>query len=307
MIKKASDLYGCNQWILFNKREEFDLFTKIYKNGKRLEKVFSSIFQGIATSKDSLYVVEKVSTNPFKCRVPETNKVYELEKDLFKKFIKGKHVQRYYMKKSNLYVFFPYDVNNDAEIIPIQKIQEDYPKTYKYVTENEQLFKSRESGRAGKMEHWHAYIYPKNLEKFEYIKLSSMEICTSHPNVTLDKEKFYHNTKVYSWTKKPTIKESYEYLLSIANSSLLWWFLKLTGDTLRGDARTLKTNYLNPFPIPLKIDSGIELQIVEKVKKILKLKSEEISASTSEAENEIDRLVCGAYNLTDEEIRLLDH
>ena len=64
-----------------------------------------------------------------------------------------------------------------------------------------------------------------------------MEICANHPNVTLNNESLYHTTKVYSWVKKDDTNESYQYLLAIANSKLLWWFLKTTGDTLQGDAR----------------------------------------------------------------------
>jgi hypothetical protein len=71
-------------------------------------------------------------------------------------------------------------------------------------------------------------------------------------------DNFYHNTKVYSWYKYKDTKESYEYLLAIANSKLLWWFLKITGDTLQGDARAFKTNYLNPFPLPTFVDQRFE-------------------------------------------------
>lgn len=46
------------------------------------------------------------------------------------------------------------------------------------------------------MKYWYAYIYPKNLNKFEQVKISSMEICANHPNVTYDENNFYHTTKV---------------------------------------------------------------------------------------------------------------
>ena len=114
------------------------------------------------------------------------------------------------------------------------------------MTTTEEDFKSRESGKLKNKVNWHAYIYPKNLDKFEQPKLSSMEICSKLPNVTLNNE-FYHPTTVYSWVKNDSVKESYEYFMSIANSKLLWWFLKLTGDTLQGDARRLKNQLLESF------------------------------------------------------------
>jgi hypothetical protein len=134
-----------------------------------------------------------------------------------------------------------------------------------------------------------------------------MEICANHPNVTLNLENLYHTTKAYSWVKKEITKESYEYLLSIANSKLLWWFLKTTGDTLQGDARTFKTNYLNPFPLPLIVEQAKENSISEKVKIVMEQKKLNAKANTTEVENEINELVYQLYDLTEEEINIIEN
>jgi hypothetical protein len=133
-----------------------------------------------------------------------------------------------------------------------------------------------------------------------------MEICANHPNVILDIENFYHNTKVYSWYKKEETKENYEYLLAIANSKLLWWFLKSTGDTLQGDARTFKTNYLNPFPLPKEVDENIETEIAEKVQEVLATKKQDTSVDTTSLETKIEQLVYQLYELTEEEIKIVE-
>jgi hypothetical protein len=307
MIHKASQLYGSNQWIMFNSELGFNIFEKIYNQSKLFAEAFEGIFQGLATSKDDLYILEKTDSKNFKLKVPISGKEYELEKELFNPFLMGKDVQRYSYLTTNRFVFFPYKlVNGNAEIVSLEEIREKYPKTYQYVVDHEKIFRARESGKAGKMEHWHAYIYPKNLNKFEQPKLTSMEICANHPNVTLNLENLYHTTKAYSWVKKETTKESYEYLLSIANSKLLWWFLKTTGDTLQGDARTFKTNYLNPFPLPIVVGQKIENEIAEKVKIVMEQKKLNKKNNTTALENQIDQLVYQLYNLTDEEIKIIE-
>ncbi|HOG19439.1 MAG TPA: TaqI-like C-terminal specificity domain-containing protein, partial [Salinivirgaceae bacterium] len=149
--------------------------------------------------------------------------------------------------------------------------------------------------------------YPKNLNKFEQLKLSSMEICASHPNVVYNTDHFYHPTTVYSWVKKDDTTESYEYLLAIANSKLLWWFLKITGDTLQGDARRFKTNYLNPFPLPKFVEEKFENKIVDLVKMVLEVKKQNPSSDTTDLENQIDQLVYQLYELTDEEIEIIEN
>ena len=82
--------------------------------------------------------------------------------------------------------------------------------------------------------------------------------------------------------------------------------MKTTGDTLRGDARTFKTNYLNPFPLPEKVTEKDELRIVDKVREVLSLKKERPSSDTSVLEAEIDRLVYSLYGLTEEEIAIVE-
>ena len=309
MIQRASALYGNNQWIMFNDPKGYDLFEKIYINSKTLEDSFEGIYQGLATSKDDLYILENGSfeNNLLTATVPISNTSYQLEPDLFKPFLMGKDVQRYANLSTNKYVFFPYLIeNNQPRIVPVAEIEENYPLTFIYLTEHEKQFKARESGKAGKMEHWHAYIYPKNLNKFEQPKLSSMEICANHPNVIFNYQNFYHSTTVYSWVKKETTKESYEYFLAVANSSLLWWFLKLTGDTLQGDARRFKTNYLNPFPIPAEVSEAQEIEITDKVNQILSLKKANATADTRTLEAEIDALVYALYGLSAEEIAVVE-
>ena len=255
-----------------------------------------------------MYVLECHDYSDFKLKVPISGKEYQLERELFKPFLMGKDVQRYSFLLANRYVFFPYEIiNGKAEIVSIDDLKTRFPKTYAYVIEHENIFKARESGKAGKMQHWHTYIYPKNLNKFEQPKLSSMEICANHPNVIYNNENIYHSTTVYSWVKKEETKESYEYLLAIANSKLLWWFLKTTGDTLQGDARRLKTNYLNPFPLPASVDQDIENEISDLVIKVMEQKKLDEKADTTNLENQIDQLVYQLYGLTEEEIKIIEN
>lgn len=308
-LKELSELYGSNQWIFPEGDIGIDIFKKIYKSEVVIKDVFEGIYQGIATSMDDLYIGELISETEFTyiLSFKKLDNDYEVEKSFFKPILRGKDIHRYKNLNTSLYVFFPYQVNeNNTNPVELQELENNYPLTFKYITDNEDVFKSRESGRAKKMKYWYAYIYPKNLDKFEKYKLSSMEICTSHPNVTLN-QRFYHNTKVYSWVKKPNTDESYEYLLSIANSKVLWWFLMTTGDTLQGDARTFKTNYLNPFPLPNSISKQNEEIFINKVKSILALKKSNPDADTITLETEVDQMVYGLYGLTQEEIEIVEN
>ncbi|MCB9232105.1 MAG: Eco57I restriction-modification methylase domain-containing protein [Bacteroidia bacterium] len=306
-LKIASKLYGTNQWIFFNDSDEYLIFSKIYDDSKKIEDVFEDIFQGIATSKDKLYflenaVIENGLITGFNVLA---DKDYTLEADLFKPLLKGRDVHRYKKLETQTYVFFPYLVDGEnVKEVSLNELRSNYRRTYDFVIENEDEFKKRESGKAGKMSHWFGYIYPKNRTKFDRDKLSSMEICSDHPNVTLNNSKLYHSTTVYSLIKFPYVDESYEFLGSIINSSLFWWFLYNTGDTLQGDARRMKSNYLNPFPLPKKVSSKTDEIFSQAVNEVMAKKAN--GRETEVEEHAIDAMVYRLYNLTFEEVKTID-
>lgn len=302
-IDNAVHCYGKNQWIMFANEEEYNLFAHIYGVKRRIENVFN-VYQGIATSCDDLYVLNRNEDGSF--TVPKTGATYNLEREFFKPMLKGEDVHKYARLRTDKYVFFPYKVPSFAPVT-LDELQRDYPLTYKYVMDNEKLFKARESGKAAKMPVWYEYIYPKNKDKFEQEKLSSMEICTKCPNVTLNIDKFYHNTKVYSWVKRENVEESYKYMLAILNSNLIWWFLKLTGDTLSSDSRTFKTEYLNPFPMPDTPNQAVMHKVEEMVDLMMLGEAEKRDALEIVAlEKCLNLMVYRLYGLSLDEARIIE-
>ena len=83
--------------------------------------------------------------------------------------------------------------------------------------------------------------------------------------------------------------------------------MKSTGDTLLGDARTFKTNYLNPFPLPASVDQDIENEISDLVIKVMEQKKLHEKTDTTDFENQIDQLVYELYGLTEEEIKIVEN
>jgi adenine-specific DNA-methyltransferase len=304
-IQNASALYGANNWLLFDDEVGFSAFEKIYQQPATIQSKFE-IFVGLQTSKDELYVLEVLAetANTYQVNVPIDNRTITVEKQFFKPFLMGKEVQRYGVLQPKAVVFFPYQLDKQLAVITEVELQANYPLTYAYVKFYEQEFKARESGKAAKLECWYSYLRIQNLNKFEQAKLSSMEICASRPNVTLNFNNSYCSTTVYSWVRKENTKEDYKFFLAIANSSLMWWFLKNTGDTLQGDARRFKTNYLNPFPLPEHVSEAAQQSFIELVDQVFTAK--QIGIDTSQLEAELDAMVYALYGLNDAEIKLIE-
>jgi hypothetical protein len=308
MIEKASQLYGSNQWVLFDDKLGFNVFEKIYSQTALISSKFDRVSQGIATGKDEIYLFQGVQDGEFiQGNFIKDDIERKIERGILKPFLKGKDVQRYSSPEKSLFILFPYNVSKDgkASIMKESEIKVNFPNAYTWLKETEDIHRKKDN-KSTNDDSWYRYARNQGVDHIELPKLSSMEICSNHPNVIFNQDNFYHPTTVYSWVKKEETKESYEYLLAIANSKLLWWFLKITGDTLQGDARRFKTNYLNPFPLPASVDQGFENEISNLVKTVMDKKKTNEKADTTDLETQIDQLVYQLYELTDEEIKIVE-
>ncbi len=319
-IAAASKLYGSNQWIFFDDPEGFKAFEKIYdKSAKLVDEL--DVFVGLQTSRDILYVSRKVAENENSytllvnptnknAKPPIESKEFKVEKQFFRPFLMGGDVHRYETLATDRLVFFPYlldDKSNAAKLVSKKELEAEYPLTHAFVEHYEAAFEARENGKAAQAEEPYAYLRVQNLNRFDQPKLTSMEICSSHPNVTVNGDGIYHSTTLYSFVKGDGTNESYEYFAAILNSNLFWWFLKMTGDTLQGDARRVKTNYVNPFPLPDKPGPAVEAQLDKLTKAIIDAKAKpDKPEKIGELEAKINKVVYALYGLDADDIAMIE-
>jgi hypothetical protein len=99
---------------------------------------------------------------------------------------------------------------------------------------------------------------------------------------------------------------SSKYLLSLINSTLMS-FLKTQGSTSakKNDFTQLTLNDIRELPIK-QISLENQNPFIEIVNQILTIKKEDSKADTSELEAEIDRMVYELYELTEDEILIVE-
>jgi hypothetical protein len=93
--------------------------------------------------------------------------------------------------------------------------------------------------------------------------------------------------------------------MAILNSKLFWWFLVNTGTTLANGYFRFKPNYIKFFPIP-SISEDIELSLISLVDEIMKIKQLTQQIDCSLLEEEIDKIVFELYELSDEDISIIN-
>lgn len=301
-------------WILTN-QDIGKILDKLFKQPQSVKTVFSKIFQGIATSKDSVYFLEDCVSRgqTIEGYSPELDERIEIEIELVKPLLRGEQVHRYTKIKTDNYVIFPYFVEDNlssrsAHVMEPEYIQKKCPLGWNYFIRCEKTIKSRERNRLAKDLNWYKYIYPKNISNFGQPKIITPEISFG-TNMTYDfSGEYYHNTKCYSLIKKPEITADYKYYLGILNSRVMWFFLNNTGYVLRGGYFTFKTNYLEPFPLPSSDDKSKHDQIVDLVDQIYLLEaygSPQYVHEKERLEKLIDQIVYDLYELNSEEISFI--
>lgn len=298
-----------NSWILTDKKT-YKILEKLKLQPLRVYDVFEKIFQGIATSKDSVYFlfdcIDFGST--IKGFSKELNKFIIIERELVKPLLKGDDVHRYEKLITNKYVIFPYkfliEKNKEKSVIYTEnEIKVQFPFGYKYLIECKDVLQNRENGRLRNDNFWYKYIYPKNQLYFKQPKLIAPDISLGG-NFAIDFEgRFYSTTTLYGYLKKKSSKDSYQYLAAIMNSKLLWWFLINTGTTLANGYFRFKPDYLETFPIS-KISDEHQQYFIKLVDQILIDKK--ASKDTQILEDKIDLMVYKLYELSYEEVKIVD-
>ncbi len=294
------------------------LLDKLNAMPLKLKDITRKIFQGVATSADKIFVLKIIEEleNTYRCFSVVLDKEIEIEKGLVKPFLMGKDVKRYENMKPKNVVIFPYLlIESKAQLMTKEYIQSYFPIGWAYILENKKSLEDREKGKFCST--WWQFSRPQNMHEFNQTKLLTPEISFGC-NMTLDEfGVLYHTTKVYSFVFKEQIQTDFKYYLGIFNSKLLWYFLKSTGYVLRGGYFTFKTQYLQPFPIPQTPDPSHQSQLIKLVETMLQLnkdlqsatlpeQKEQLKARIDYTDKKIDKLVYELYNLTDDEIKIVE-
>ncbi len=299
-------------WILIAGDAAEAAMDAIQRSSRTVSDIFSNIFQGIASSKDSVYFLKRAEDcgSFFKAYSDELDEVIKIEKWLVKPLLYGEQVHRYECLGTDNVVVFPYDLGNDdlpatRSLMTAGDIQTKFPMGWEYLERCEEALRSRESGRLSNDNNWYRYIYPKNLRLFRLPKLLAPDISFGG-NFSIDEiGKFYTTTTLYGYIKRPHIRESYKFLLAVLNSKVLWFYVKNSGSVLAKGYYRYTPGYLKNFPIPEVSDSKQE-PFIRLVDQTLQAKADNGNADTSEQEAEIDKLVYELYGLTAEEITIIE-
>ncbi|WP_447390333.1 type IIG restriction enzyme/methyltransferase [Helicobacter pylori] len=277
-----------------------DLRDKMESVGTPLKDWDIQINYGIKTGANEAFIIttEKRGEILNACKTQEERKRTEA---LIKPILRGKDIKRYSYEWAHLWVINThngYTSNLKFKIPPIDIAK--YPATKAHLDAHQDTIATR-SDQGDTPYHLRNCAY---LEDFEKEKIVYPCIMAKEPCFVYEEKGFYAPAPANIITGD---KIEIKYITALLNSKCIYFAMRkfYMGGGIEGE---LKTNNLEKIPIPKITPENQKLadKITDCAKAILEAKEKDPKANTQELEKEIDSLVYQLYNLTDEEIKIIE-
>ena len=285
-------------------------FTKAVLSGKDIWPIGNGVSNGIKQKIEKIVTHIKdfnveldygILTGANKTFILTKEKAAELialdnkNKEIIKPILRGKDIDRYAAHFNGIYLLCTHNGVKSQNIPPIN-VPRDYPTLIPYFESFGEDFKNR--GEQG-------YSY-YNLRNCAYImKYLSPKII--YADIVQEAGKFYYDDECYFTNDTAFLisGDNLHYLLGILNSKAFTFFYKCfyCGSALGNKGLRYKRDFLMKVPIPIASDYT-QSCIESSVKDILDANKN--GTSTVELEQEIDRLVYHLYDLTYDEVLIID-
>ncbi|GAA9382009.1 class I SAM-dependent DNA methyltransferase [Helicobacter pylori] len=277
-----------------------DLRDKMEGIGTPLKDWDIQIYRGILTGANEAFIIptEKREEILNACKTQEER---ERTEALIKPILRGKDIKRYSYEWADLWVIATF---------PSLKLDiDDYLSLKTYLSQfRPRIDQSGEKGcRKKTSNQWFetqdtiAYHEDFEKEKIVWASVGFVEYCMTPGLFILDTNYFFEVSK-FGNTKN--------YLLGLLNSKLLTFWLKAKNTPL-GDMGAYRNYKYNIMELPMVKITAKNKKIADKItdgtEAILALKEKDPKANTQKLEKEIDALVYRLYNLTAEEIKIIEN
>ncbi|MGN5486317.1 class I SAM-dependent DNA methyltransferase [Campylobacter coli] len=260
-----------------------------------------NIYRGILTGYNEAFIITTEKRNEILANCKD-----EAEKErtakLIRKMLRGRDIKRYSYEWAGLWVINTHNgcKNQNGEKVEAINIDH-YPSLKKHFDEfYPQLEKRADKG-----------LTPYNLRNCAYIEEFEREKIVYSEIVR--KPQFYLDTKLNFYAEATSFiltGENLKYLIAFLNNDFVAFIFKTfyAGGNLGENGFRYKKAFLEKLPIP-KINSKNEKlanELINLVDEILKVKEQDKNANTQELENKINSIVYKLYNLTEEEIKIIE-
>lgn len=269
----------------FTKSDYEELFNKIQKYGKfYLEE--REVAQGIVPAIDEAFVIK------------DKNVFSKNEQCFIKEYYTGLS-GKFYSSFTDKYLIYLSNKNYSGNLDDLPNLKQHFQKYKEILKESKIKYKTPNKP--------YFYLHREREEKFfkkGEEKIISQVRCIE-PIFVYSNENFYGSRALFFIQ---TCRINLKYLTGVLNSKLIAFWLKHKGK-IQGNLFKIDKEPLLNIPV-VNINSKNEKlanKLISLVDEILKAKEQDKNANTQELENKINSLVYKLYNLTEEEIKIIEN
>ncbi|MHA7128635.1 class I SAM-dependent DNA methyltransferase [Algoriphagus namhaensis] len=288
-MKVSPEGLSLEGWTLTDSQSQA-LLIKLKSQGISLyDYVEGKIFYGIKTGLNEAFVIDAETKDRL---ISEDAK----SEEIIKPFLAGRDIKRYQQPKSDKFLIF---TRRGIDI-------ESYPAIFKYLKGFRERLEPKPKGfkgnnwagrKPGTYKWYEIQDAVDYYEEFEKEKIMLAEIADRN-QFSIELNQNYYDTTAY------VIPNSSRFLLGYLNSKLFLYMFSMVSSSIRGGFFRWKKQYLGAMPV--KEDGRISVEISSLVKQILESKKQDPTSDTSTLEAEIDQLVYELYELSEEEIGIVE-
>lgn len=216
--------------------------------------VTSRIFQGLKTSADKVYILERRGYEGRNVRVfcRQNEREYLLEPELLHLLVKGGDSKAYALRPTERLILFPYvrDAKGVTTLMPEQTLRDVFHRTWEYLADHRDFLRAREDR---KMDHegWYGYGRNQALDVVSLPKIFTPDIA---PRASFSYDPtgqcFFTGGAAGGYGILPAEGESSAFLLGLLNSTVLDWLLHQATTPMRGGWFSYEARYIKDLPIP---------------------------------------------------------
>ncbi|EHD0312225.1 class I SAM-dependent DNA methyltransferase [Campylobacter coli] len=269
----------------FTKSDYEELFNKIQKYGKfYLEE--SEVAQGIVPAIDEAFVIK------------DKNVFSKNEQCFIKEYYTGLS-GKFYSSFTDKYLIYLSNKNYSGNLDDLPNLKQHFQKYKEILKESKIKYKTPNKP--------YFYLHREREEKFfkkGEEKIISQVRCIE-PIFVYSNENFYGSRALFFIQ---TCRINLKYLTGVLNSKLIAFWLKHKGK-IQGNLFKIDKEPLLNIPV-VNINSKnkkLADELINLADEILKAKEQDKNANTQELENKINSLVYKLYNLTEDEIKIIEN
>ena len=288
----------------FENQEVLSIKKKVESQGIPLKDWDITINYGLKTGLNDAFVIDGQKKKELIDKDPKSI-------DVFKPLLRGRDIYKWRADFADLWLIyipwhFPLNADNSiqgASEIAEKAFKEQYPAIYTHLEKFKKELSNRNKAETGIRYEWYALQrfgsnYWRDFDKPKII----------YPNMTkflpffLDfDDNYFHNDKSFHM-----VADRIYWLSAFLNSKLFKYCFQDNFPELLGGTRELRKVFFDKIPVK-QISDFQEIPFKELVINILSSKKQNPSTDTTVLESQIDQLVYQLYELTEEEIKIIEN